>query len=449
MQFSVENSNFATIRVIGVGGGGCNAVDRMIESNVQGIEFIAINTDYQALDRSKASHRIQIGDKITHGLGAGANPEIGAKAAEESKDEIASAIRGSDLLFITAGMGGGTGSGAAPVVAEIANDLGVLTVAVVTRPFRFEGAQRMQNAEGAIHRIESFVDSLIVVPNDKLLEMADDDTGLDEAFSMADQVLKYGVTGISDLVAVPGLINLDLADVRRVMVDAGICHMGIGQAKGQGRMELAVNEALHSPLLDTSIDGAHRLIVNFTGSNLKLREVNEAASLIRDSAAPDADIIIGAVIDASMEDEVMITVIASGFEVGPSNRKDKMGKGAMAPSRDLAPSGNPFTAPVLDDDGPEVGADVPAFLSGAGREDSAPARSTEFSRGGDYGRYNNYSDSESKAASAPRTFDDGGAQRKVFPQRERSGRTVSEDTAPGKSSRILPWFFNDNDNFDK
>ncbi len=454
MQFSVDNSNFATIRVIGVGGGGCNAVDRMIEQNVQGIEFIAINTDYQALDRSKASHRIQIGDKITHGLGAGANPEIGAKAAEESKDEIATAIRGTDLLFITAGMGGGTGSGAAPVVAEIANDLGVLTVAVVTRPFRFEGAQRMQNAESAIRRIEDFVDSLIVVPNDKLLEMADDDTGLDEAFSMADQVLKYGVTGISDLVAVPGLINLDLADVRRVMVDAGICHMGIGQAKGQGRMELAVNEALHSPLLDTSIDGAHRLIVNFTGSNLKLREVNEAASLIRDSAAPDADIIIGAVIDASMEDEVMITVIASGFEVSNSLKKDKGNKNALgqAGNRDSAPVNNPFAAPVLDE-GPGIETDVPAFLSGAARDDAgmSPNRG-EFTRDrGDYNRFNNsYNDNDTKPLRQSRGYDEpASAKKSVFPQRERPSRSVSEDTSPGKSNRILPWFFNDNDNFDE
>lgn len=448
MQFSVDNSNFATIRVIGVGGGGCNAVDRMIEQNVQGIEFIAINTDYQALDRSKASHRIQIGDKITHGLGAGANPEVGAKAAEESKDEIATAIRGTDLLFITSGMGGGTGSGAAPVVAEIAHDLGVLTVAVVTRPFRFEGAQRMQNAETAIRRLEEFVDSLIVVPNDKLLEMADDDTGLDEAFSMADQVLKYGVTGISDLVAVPGLINLDLADVRRVMVDAGICHMGIGQAKGQGRMELAVNEALHSPLLDTSIDGAHRLIVNFTGSNLKLREVNEAASLIRDSAAPDADIIIGAVIAAGMEDEVMITVIASGFEVTPSKKIDKnLKNAAKQPGRDNVPVNNPFAAPVLDET-PAVSSDVPAFLSGSGRDDGSSGGRGEFSRG-DYNRFNSYGENSRPTAPSRNYEEPGNPKKTVFPQRERQGRNVPEDTATGKSNRILPWFFNDNDNFEE
>lgn len=314
MNFSMEDDGYATIRVIGVGGGGCNAIDRMIESSVQGIEFITINTDHQALERSKATYRIQIGEKITRGLGAGANPEVGEKAAAESKDEIASLIRGTDLLFITAGMGGGTGTGGAPVVAQIARDLGILTVGVVTRPFRFEGAKRMQNAENGIRALEEYVDSLIVVPNDKLLEITDEDTSLDEAFSMADQVLKYGVAGISDLVAVPGLINLDMADVRRIMVGAGVCHMGIGRAKGQDRMEIAVNEALNSPLLDTTIDGAHRLIVNFTGKNIRLSEINQAASLIRDSAAPDADIIIGAVIDENMEDDIQITVIASGFD---------------------------------------------------------------------------------------------------------------------------------------
>lgn len=314
MNFSMEDDGYATIRVIGVGGGGCNAIDRMIESSVQGIEFITINTDHQSLERSKATYRVQIGEKITRGLGAGANPEVGEKAAAESKDDIASLIRGTDLLFITAGMGGGTGTGGAPVVAQIARDLGILTVGVVTRPFRFEGAKRMQNAENGIRALKEYVDSLIVVPNDKLLEITDEDTSLDEAFSMADQVLKYGVAGISDLVAVPGLINLDMADVRRIMVGAGVCHMGIGRAKGQDRMEIAVNEALNSPLLDTTIDGAHRLIVNFTGKNIRLSEINQAASLIRDSAAPDADIIIGAVIDDNMEDDIQITVIASGFD---------------------------------------------------------------------------------------------------------------------------------------
>lgn len=442
IAYSSDHSGYATIKVIGVGGGGCNAVDRMIEQGVQGIEFITINTDYQALDRSKADTRIQIGEKITHGLGAGANPEIGAKSADESKEEIAQVIRGTDLLFVTAGMGGGTGSGAAPVVSQIARDLNVLTVAVVTRPFRFEGAQRMQNAENGIRELQKYVDSLIVVPNDKLLEMADEDTGLDEAFSMADQVLKYGVTGISDLVAVPGLINLDLADVRRVMVDAGVCHMGIGRAKGQGRMELAVNEALHSPLLDTTIDGAHRLIVNFTGSNLKLREVNEASTLIRDSASPDADIIIGAVIDASLEDQVMITVIASGFEAQgfkdvtkhASRQPAQQGLNVQVPAQEA----NPFVAPMLSDAPRSNGdqSDVPDFLkgSGNGRDETSYASSN--------GVWNNpYSEEELGNTHAQSSFErrDTGRGRSVFPGRseENSGRS-------GKG-HVLPWFFNDSD----
>ncbi len=336
-NFQMEDDGYATIRVIGVGGGGCNAINRMVESSMQGIDFIAINTDHQCLERNQAPHRIQIGEKITRGLGAGANPEVGEKAAQESRDEIASLIRGTDMLFITAGMGGGTGTGAAPVVAAIARDMGILTVGVVTRPFRYEGAKRMANAEAGIRNLEQYVDSLIVVPNDRLLAMIDDDTSLDEAFSMADQILNFGVSGISDLVAVPGLINLDLADVRRVMVGAGICHMGIGRAKGQDRMELAIGAALHSPLLETSIEGAHRLIVNFTGHNLKLREINEAATMVRDSAAPDADIIIGAVPDNSMEDELMITIIASGFDPKPDSNKSNRGLqtfGNVTPNRE-------------------------------------------------------------------------------------------------------------------
>ncbi len=315
MGFSMENNNFATIKVIGIGGGGCNAVDRMIEGAVQGIEFITVNTDNQALMRTKASNRIQIGEKITRGLGCGANPDIGQKAAQESSDEISQLIRGTDMLFITAGMGGGTGTGGAPVVAQIARELNILTVGVVTRPFRFEGSRRMQNAEKGIRELEKYVDSLIVVPNDKLLEIADDNTSLDEAFTMADQVLKYGVSGISDLVAVPGLINLDLADVRRIMTQAGVCHMGIGRASGEGRASAAIRQAINSPLLDTTIDGARGVIINFTGGrDMRIREIDEAASVVRDAASPDADIIFGAVVDAQMQDEIMITVIASGFD---------------------------------------------------------------------------------------------------------------------------------------
>lgn len=315
LGFSLEEEPFAAIKVVGVGGGGCNAVDRMIDSAVQGIDFISINTDHQALARSKAQTRIQIGEKITRGLGCGADPSVGEKAADESKDEIAQAIRGTDMLFITAGMGGGTGTGAAPVVAQIARELGILTVAVVTRPFRFEGPRRMQNAERGIREIEKYVDSLIIVANDKLLEITDEDTSIDEAFNMADQVLKFGVAGISDLVAIPGLINLDLADVRRVMTDAGICHMGIGRASGENRAAVAVKQAISSPLLDTTIEGARGVILNFTGGrSMKLHEIDEAASVVRDSVSSDADIIVGAVIDPTLEDEIMITVIASGFD---------------------------------------------------------------------------------------------------------------------------------------
>ena len=315
LGFSMEEEPFAAIKVVGIGGGGCNAIDRMIDSAVQGIDFISINTDHQALARSKAPTRIQIGEKITRGLGCGADPSIGEKAAEESKDEIAQAIRGTDMLFITAGMGGGTGTGAAPVVAQIARELGILTVAVVTKPFRFEGPRRLQNAERGIREIEKYVDSLIVVANDKLLEITDEDTSIDDAFNMADQVLKFGVAGISDLVAIPGLINLDLADVRRVMTNAGVCHMGIGRASGENRAATAVKQAINSPLLDTTIDGARGVIINFTGGrNMKLHEIDEAASVVRDAVSGDADIIVGAVIDPTLEDEIMITVIASGFD---------------------------------------------------------------------------------------------------------------------------------------
>ena len=313
--FVLDEDHFATIKVIGCGGGGCNAVDRMIDSGVQGIDFISINSDNQALARTKSAIKVQIGEKVTRGLGCGADPSIGERAAEESKDEIAEVISNTDMLFITAGMGGGTGTGSAPVVAQIAQELGILTVAVVTRPFGFEGARRAQNAERGIRELEKYVDALVVVSNDKLLEVVDDDTSFEEAFNMADQVLKFGVAGISDLVAIPGLINLDLADVRRVMTKAGVCHMGIGRASGEGRATAAVKQAINSPLLDTTIEGANGVIINFTGGrNMKLQEIDAAAKLVQESVAPEAEIIVGAVIDASLEDEIMITVIASGFD---------------------------------------------------------------------------------------------------------------------------------------
>ena len=369
MGFGMEQDNFATIRVIGVGGGGCNAVDRMIEGAVQGIEFIAINTDQQALMRSKAQTKIQIGEKVTRGLGAGANPDMGQKAAEESAEEIEQAIDGTDMLFITAGMGGGTGTGASPIVAQIARKLGILTVAVVTRPFRFEGARRAQNAERGIRELEQFVDSLVIVPNDKLLDIASDDTSIDEAFGLADRVLRYGVSSISDLVAVPGLINLDLADVRRVMTNAGICHMGIGQASGESRAATAIRQAITSPLLDTTIDGARSIILNFTGGHdLKIREIDEAASVVRDSVSPEADIILGAVIDENMQDEIMITVIASGFDSEPRPK----------PMRQQSAARNPYTSFPVQSSRSSV---EPAFPDFLGR----PTRSTTPDRGNDGG----------------------------------------------------------------
>ena len=314
-SYSMDESNVASIKVIGVGGGGSNAVNRMVESGVQGVTFIAINTDNQALARNKAEIKIQIGEKVTRGLGCGADPSVGEKAAEESRDEIAEAIANTDMLFITAGMGGGTGTGAAPVVAQIARDLGILTVAVVTSPFTFEGAKRAANAERGIRELQKSVDSLIIVSNDKLLDVVDDNTSFEEAFNMADQVLKFGVAGISDLVAIPGLINLDLADVTRVMKDAGICHMGIGRASGEDRATVAIKQAINSPLLDTTIEGATGVILNFTGGRgMRLSEIDAASSIVRQSAAPEAEIIVGAVVDDSLEDELMITVIASGFD---------------------------------------------------------------------------------------------------------------------------------------
>ena len=314
-SYSMDESNVASIKVIGVGGGGSNAVNRMVESGVQGVTFIAINTDNQALARNKAEIKIQIGEKVTRGLGCGADPSVGEKSAEESRDEIAEAISNTDMLFITAGMGGGTGTGAAPVVAQIAKDMGILTVAVVTSPFTFEGAKRAANAERGIRELQKSVDSLIIVSNDKLLDVVDDNTSFEEAFNMADQVLKFGVAGISDLVAIPGLINLDLADVTRVMKDAGICHMGIGRASGEDRATVAIKQAINSPLLDTTIDGATGVILNFTGGRgMRLSEIDAASSIVRQAAAPEAEIIVGAVVDDSLEDELMITVIASGFD---------------------------------------------------------------------------------------------------------------------------------------
>ena len=305
----------ATIKVIGVGGAGNNAVNRMIEAEIKGVDFIAVNTDKQALQISKAKTKIQIGEKITRGLGAGANPDIGAQAAEETKSEVAEALRGADMVFVTAGMGGGTGTGAAPVVAAAAKEMGILTIGVVTKPFTFEGKKRLSQAERGIESLKGKVDTLVVIPNDKLLQIVDRKTSIIDAFKMADDVLRQGVQGISDLIAIPGLVNLDFADVKTVMLNQGMAHMGVGRASGENRAEDAAKEAIQSPLLETSIEGAKGVIINITGGdNLGLHEVNTAAELVQRSVDPEAHIIFGTVTDESMGDEIQITVIATGFE---------------------------------------------------------------------------------------------------------------------------------------
>jgi cell division protein FtsZ len=312
-EFDIEQG--AQIKVVGCGGGGNNAVNRMIDSGLKGVEFISINTDKQALYLSKAGHKIQIGDKLTRGLGAGANPEIGQKAAEESREEITQALKGADLVFITAGMGGGTGTGAAPVVAEIAKELGILTVGVVTKPFVFEGRKRMIHAEHGMSSLKGRVDTLVTIPNDRLLQVVDKKTPITEAFRVADDVLKQGVQGISDLITIPGLINLDFADVKTIMSNRGLAHMGIGKASGEGRAVEAAKQAISSPLLETTINGATGVLLNITGGpNLTLFEVNEAADKVKEAADPDAEIIFGAVINEDLGDDIIITVIATGFE---------------------------------------------------------------------------------------------------------------------------------------
>ena len=310
-----EDTNFAAIKVIGVGGAGTNAVNRMIEAGLKSVDFIAINTDSQALALSKASKRIQIGEKLTKGLGAGANPDVGQKAAEESREEIAKIVEGSDLVFVTCGMGGGTGTGAAPVIAEIAREMGILTIGVVSKPFLFEGRQRMKKAEEGIERLKACVDTLVVVPNDRLLSVVTKGTTMTEAFRIADDTLRQGIQGISDLITEAGIINLDFADVRTIMQSRGLAHMGIGLGKGETRMVDAAKQAISSPMLETSIDGALAILISITGgADMSIMEINEAAQLITAAADPEANVIFGAGIDESLKDEVRITVIATGFE---------------------------------------------------------------------------------------------------------------------------------------
>lgn len=363
LEFDIDMDSFARLKVVGVGGGGNNAVNRMIAAGLRGVEFIAVNTDKQALFLSQATTKIQIGDKLTKGLGAGANPEIGEKAANESRDEIAMAIKDADMVFVTAGMGGGTGTGGAPVIAQIAKEMGILTVAVVTKPFMFEGKKRMMQAEAGVEALKKVVDTLVTIPNDKLLQIADKKMPLVKAFNLADDVLRQGVQGISDLIAVPGLINLDFADVKTIMQDTGIAHMGIGRGSGENKAEEAAKQAISSPLLETTIDGAKGVLLNITGGpDLSLQEVNLAAELIQASADPDANIIFGAVIDDNLKDEIIITVIATGFSKGEIKRPGQLfGFDAKKPAAAEPAQKNPL---IIDDDveGPEI----PTFLKRKG-----------------------------------------------------------------------------------
>ncbi|QPQ32141.1 cell division protein FtsZ [Lysinibacillus sp. JNUCC 51] len=314
LEFDTSVDQLAVIKVIGVGGGGNNAVNRMIEHGVQGVDFIAVNTDAQALNLSKAEIKLQIGTKLTRGLGAGANPEVGKKAAEESREQLEEVLRGADMVFVTAGMGGGTGTGAAPVIAQIARDLGALTVGVVTRPFTFEGRKRQTQAIGGIGGMKESVDTLIVIPNDKLLQIVDKSTPMLEAFREADNVLRQGVQGISDLIATPGLINLDFADVKTIMSNKGSALMGIGIATGENRAAEAAKKAISSPLLESSIDGAKGVLMNITGgSNLSLFEVQEAADIVASASDEEVNMIFGSVINENLKDEIIVTVIATGF----------------------------------------------------------------------------------------------------------------------------------------
>jgi cell division protein FtsZ len=381
---SVEN--FAQIKVVGVGGGGSNAVNRMIEEGLTGVEFIAINTDAQALLLSEAPIRVRVGDKLTRGLGAGGDPEVGRKAAEESSDELYQVLDGADMVFITAGLGGGTGTGGAPIISKIAKEVGALTIGVVTRPFTFEGAHRAKTAHGGIDQLKEQVDTLIVIPNDRLLQIVDKKANLQEAFRVADDVLRQGIQGISELITVPGLINLDFADVRTIMSEGGAALMAVGRASGEDRARKAAEMAISSQLLDVTIDGARGILFNVTGgSDMTLFEVNEAAAIIKETAHPDVNLIFGAVVDPNLTEELRITVIATGFEqpTAPARARAEaprrqpvraeVGNPAMSKGRGGDAQGNRHSSPreVSSVDQPEPfpvrsfdkeDLDIPAFL---------------------------------------------------------------------------------------
>ncbi|EZH67157.1 cell division protein FtsZ [Bacillaceae bacterium JMAK1] len=375
LEFEMDMDQLAQIKVIGVGGGGSNAVNRMIENGLQGVEFIAVNTDAQALQLSQAETKLQLGGKLTRGLGAGANPDIGKKAAEESKEQLEECLTGADMVFITAGMGGGTGTGAAPVIAEVAKEIGALTVGVVTRPFSFEGKKRSTHAKDGIEALKEKVDTLIVIPNDRLLEIVDKNTPMLEAFREADNVLRQGVQGISDLIATPGLINLDFADVKTVMSEKGSALMGIGIATGENRAAEAAKKAISSPLLETSVDGAQGVLMNITGgSNLSLFEVHEAAEIVSDASDPEVNMIFGSVINENLKEEIVVTVIATGFDdVADKKAKQQKVRGSsmqrqQAPREEVESSREQRQQPVYDEppqsepQQEDESIDVPAFL---------------------------------------------------------------------------------------
>lgn len=367
LEFEMNNEENARIIVVGVGGGGCNAVNRMIDSKLKGVNFIAINTDKQALTACKSETKLQVGEKLTKGLGAGGNPEIGQKSAEENIEDISRFLSGAEMVFVTAGMGGGTGTGGAPIVAKVAKDMGILTVGVVTKPFTFEGRKRTEHAELGIKFLKQFVDSIVVVPNDKLLQMAEPNTSLIEAFNMADEVLKQGVEGITDLITIEGLINLDFADVETVMRDRGIAHMGIGVGVGDNKVKDAITSAIESPLLETTVAGAKAILLNVTGGyDISMLDVNEAANQIENVADADATIIFGAAVKEEMQDEMHVTVIATGFENQPGNYGSigNFGENGVIepdlPLNEEAEAEQPYQA--MDSNAPKSKFDIPSFL---------------------------------------------------------------------------------------
>lgn len=365
MHTSPPMESFARIKVVGVGGGGSNAVNRMIEEGLSGIEFVAVNTDAQALLLSDAPTRVRIGDKLTRGLGAGGDPEMGQKAAEESAEDLYEVLKGSDMVFIAAGIGGGTGTGAAPIIAQIAKEIGALTIGVVTRPFTFEGAKRAQSAESGIGRLKEQVDTLIVIPNDRLLQIADKKASLHDSFKIADDVLRQGIQGISELITVPGLINLDFADVRTIMSEGGAALMAVGRATGEDRARSAAEQAITSTLLDITIDGARGILFNVTGGHdLSLFEVNQVAAIIKETAHPDVNLIFGAVIDPSMGEDLRVTVIATGFDNSHSAGK-RAARRARSRTEAKARSESSAGIPVEDFQPQAIDVndlDIPAFL---------------------------------------------------------------------------------------